>query len=330
MVKKSQETEEIVKKTESEIPKLSIDVAALVKDVRGRYSAKEQHFASDAVLGDEITLPTSDDAYVLSEEVAFWKMLIGVPGIPYGRIVQIAGKPDSGKSTAAMLFMKAAQKSGALVILWDSEKKFDTVRFKNRMGGDPSQLAVSRSKSIIEGAKQVEIFVKAAKEQNPNLKIFIVWDSVGATLNSTQDDNDYSKQPGVDAKEINWVMKKFNKFIERYRNPETAEETIAVCCINQVYANIGSVGHKEKGGSGIEYLSSVILQLSRKKDLNKTRKGQKIKYGILTRAKVRKNHLFSGEDCLAELDLVVSSDGIELADKVKSNTELVGWDDADE
>ena len=125
-------------------------------------------------------------------------------------------------------------------------------------------------------------------------------------------------------------MKKFNKLIERYRNLETGEESIAVCCVNQVYANIGSVGFKEKGGGGLEYLSSVILQLSRKKDLNRVRKGQKMKYGIVTRAKVRKNHLFNGEDCIAELDLVVSSDGIHLADKVKKDSGIVGWDDRDE
>lgn len=311
---------------------LALDISKLVNDVKGRYGRDKTGLSNDIVTGTEISLPTDDSSYVLSDGMEFWKLLIGVKGIPYGRIVQVAGKPDSGKSTTAMMFMAAAQKAGALVILWDSEKKFDTVRFKEQMGGSPESIAVSRSKMITEGAKQVAWYVRAAKEQNPNIKIFIVWDSVGATLNSTQDDDDsdeYSKQPGVDAKEINWAMKKFNKLIERYRNLETGEETIAVCCVNQVYANIGSVGHKEKGGSGIEYLSSVILQLSRKSDLNRVRDGKKMKYGIITRAKVRKNHLFSGEDCIAELELVVSSDGITLAEKIKTKSGLVGWDESD-
>ena len=167
-----------------------IDISKLVSDVRGRYSKKEAGLANDIVTGDDIKLPTEDGAYVLSDGMEFWKPLVGVKGIPYGRIVQVAGKPDSGKSTTAMMFMRAAQKSGALVILWDSEKKFDTERFKTQMDGNPDALAVTRSKMITEGAKQVAWFVRAAKEQNPDIKIFIVWDSVGATLNSTQDDED--------------------------------------------------------------------------------------------------------------------------------------------
>jgi RecA/RadA recombinase len=304
------------------IPKLELDVSKLVSSVRGRYGKDKGGLSQDIVAGDGINLPTNDEAYVLSNEVEFWKPLIGVKGVPYGRMVQVSGKPDSGKSTTAMLFMTAAQKAGALVILWDSEKKFDVARYKGMMGGDPDQVVVSRSKNIIDGAKQVAWYVREAKEQNPDIKIFIVWDSVGATLNSKQDDDDedeYSQQPGVDAKEITFAVKKFNKLMERYRDRTTGEETIAVLCINQVYANIGSHGSKEKGGGGIEYLSSVILQLTRKSDLTRTRDGHKIKYGIITRAKVKKNHLFSGEDCIAELDLVVTSDGITLESKIRDS-----------
>lgn len=309
---------------------LGINVGDLVSSVRGRYGKKEKGLAEDLMTGNNIRLLDSDSDYVLSKAVSgWWKPLTGVKGCPYGRIVQIAGKPDSGKSTTAMLFMKAAQESGALVILWDSEKKFSMRRYDSNIGGNSSSLAITRNKSIIEGAKQVSWYVKEAKEQNPDIKIFIVWDSVGATLNTTEDDesDDYSTQPGVTAKQVTWAIKKFNKLIERYRNVETGQETVAVLCVNQVYQLIGSVGTKEKGGEELYYLSSLILQLSRKKDLNRIRQGQKMKYGILTRAKVKKNHLFDGEECVAELDLVVSADGIHLDKDVKGLADITGWDD---
>lgn len=38
-----------------------------------------------------------------------WKALTNLKGLPFGRIIQISGKPDSGKSTHAMAFMKFAQ-----------------------------------------------------------------------------------------------------------------------------------------------------------------------------------------------------------------------------
>jgi RecA/RadA recombinase len=311
-----------------------LDVNKLVKSVQGRYGQKEQGLAEDLTVGAKIRLSDKDDDYVLSTALnEWWAPLTGIKGIPYGRIVQIAGKADSGKSTTAMMFMKAAQESGALVILWDSEKKFSISRYQNNIGGDPTTICVTRSKNIVEGAKQVVWYVKEAKEQNPDVRIFIVWDSVGATMNTAEDDDeddDYSTQPGQTAKQVGWAIKKFNNIIERYRDIKTGKETIAVLCVNQVYQMIGSVGSKEKGGETLYYLSSLILQLSRKKDLNRVSNKQKMKYGIVSRAKVRKNHLFDGKECIAEMDLVVSADGIQLAKDVKGKSDITGWDDSDE
>jgi recombination protein RecA len=315
--------------------KTPVDVTALVKAARGRYGKKEAGIAMDLTTGDNILLSDKDEDYIVSPGVKFWKPLTGIKGIPYGRIVQIAGRPDSGKSTTAMMFMKAAQDAGALVILWDSELKFSSRRYQNSIGGDPASVLVVANKSITEGAKQVSFFIKEAKEQNPNCKIFVVWDSVGASLNTTEDvdddDNeDYSKQPGVSAKQVKWAIKKLNAMISRFRDPKTGAQTLAVCLVNQVYSNIGSVGYKEAGGDGLYYFSSIILNLARKSDLSRVRQGLKIKYGIVTRAKVKKNHLFDGEDCIAEMDLVVSADGIELEKDVKSKADkagITGWDD---
>lgn len=322
-----------VESNKTKLPAPPIDVAKLVETVQGRYSKKEQGLIDDLTTGDNIRLSDEDDDYVLSSSLRkWWQPLTGIRGVPYGRIIQIAGKADSGKSTTAMLFMKAAQEAGTLVILWDAEKKFGMRRYENHIGGDASTLVISRNKNIIIGATQVARYVREAKELNPDIKILIVWDSVGATLNTAEDDDEdeYSKQPGVNAKEITWAIKKFNKLIERYRNVETGKETVAVLCVNQVYQMIGSPGVKEKGGEELYYLSSVILQLTRKKDLNRVRKGQKMKYGIVSRAKVRKNHLFDGEECIAELDVVVSADGMHLATELKGKSDIVGWDDADD
>lgn len=315
-------------------PNTTIDIAKLVTTVKGRYGKKQKALADDLTTGDNIRLSERDEDYILSDEISpWWVPLTGIKGIPFGRIVQIAGKSDSGKSSAAMTFMKAAQKAGVLVILWDAEKKFGMKRFSNHIGGDATTLVVSQNKNIVEGAKQVAWYIKAAKEQNPNVKIFVVWDSVGASLNTVEDDedDDYSKQPGVTAKQVSWAIKKFNNLIGRYRNMETGEETIALLCINQVYQLIGSVGSKEKGGEQLYYLSSLILQLSRKKELSRIKNKQKLRYGILTRAKVKKNHLFDGEECIAELNLVVSSDSIKLESELKkSGLEITGWEDDDE
>lgn len=305
--------------TTNKTTKKKIDINELVKRAAGRFDKKKANIAARMRRGDEIILSQDPEDYICSPEIdKFWKPTTGILGIPFGRIVQIAGKPDSGKSTAAMLAMKAAQEQGVTVILWDAEGKFDSVRYRDRMGGDPSEIPVAPSRNILEGVQQVVAYVKALKEMDPDQKVFIVWDSVGASINSAEDEenDDYSKQPGVTAKEVSWGIRRFNQLMEKFRD-KNGNYTIAVLCINQVYANIGSVGFKQKGGAELEYLSSLILEMSRKTTLTRTRNKQKIKYGITTVARVKKNHLFGGDDCVAELDLVVSASGIELASETK-------------
>jgi RecA/RadA recombinase len=305
-----------------------IDINKLVKAAQESYSKKEAGLANQLSTGKTLIRPTDDKDFVLWSGGDHWYQLTHLKGIPFGRIIEISGKPDSGKSTHAMAFMKFAQDQGVLVVLWDAEKKFSPSRFDNKIGGCSDNLLVVNTNNILNGAKAVAHLVNSAKELNPDVKILIVWDSVGASVNSTEDKDDsedYSQQPGVTAKENAYTIRKFNKLINKFTNRETGEETVAVLVINQTYVNIGSVGQTEKGGGEIYYLSSVIVQLSRKQDLNRVKAGEKYKYGIVTRAKVKKNHLFDGDECIAEMDLVVSADGIHLAKDVKNFDDIKGW-----
>ena len=310
-----------------------IDINKLVKKAQDSYEKKDHGLAKKLSTGKTIIRPNEDKDYVVWSKGDHWKSLTNLKGLPFGRIVQISGKPDSGKSTHAMAFMKDAQNQDILVILWDAERKFSAKRFDEKMGGNSDNLLVVDTNKIIDGAKAVAQFVHAAKEMNPDVKILIVWDSVGASLNSTEGKTDgtedFSQQPGVSAKENSYAIKKFNKLANNYINNETGEASIATLIINQTYSSIGmgAPTQIEKGGQEIYYLSSLIIQLSRKKDLTRVKGGDKYKYGIVSRAKVKKNHLFEGDECISELDLVISADGVHLAKDVKSKDDIIGWDD---
>lgn len=322
----------VEKKTEKKIV-AGIDIDKLVKKAQDSYEKKEAGLAKQLSTGDTIANSDLDEDYVMWSGGDHWYQLTHLKGLPYGRIVEIAGRPDSGKSTHAACFMKDAQDQGALVILWDAERKFGKKRFDDKIGGCSDNLLVVNTNKIIDGAKAVAHLVNAAKEMNPNIKMMIVWDSVGASLNSTEDNEegeDYSQQPGVTAKENAYAIRKFNKLINKYMDKTTGQHTISVLVINQNYVNIGSRGYTEKGGGEIYYLSSVIIQLSRINDLTRQKAGEKYKYGITTRAKVKKNHLFDGDECIAEMDLVVSADGIHLAKDVKNFDDIKGWDEENE
>lgn len=307
-----------------------IDINKLIKKAQESYGKQDKGLAQQLSSGASIALPNKDSDFIVWNKGPHWKALTGLRGIPFGKIVQISGKPDSGKSTHASVFMKEALDQNVLVILWDSEKKFSSSRFI-KMGGDPNKLLVVNTNNILDGAKAVAHFVNAAKEMDPGQKILIVWDSVGASVNSTEDNGeneDYSRQPGVTAKEVAFTIRKFNKLQNQHFNRETGEETVATLVINQVYANIGSPGLTEKGGGELYYLSSLILQLTRKGDLHRVKNGEKMKYGILSRAKVKKNHMFDGDENVSELEIVVSADGILLKKDVKNFDDIKGWEDS--
>jgi recombination protein RecA len=51
--------------------------------------------------------------------------MLGVGGLPRGRVVEIFGPPDCGKTTLALNWISAAQEQGATVVYVDVERKFD-------------------------------------------------------------------------------------------------------------------------------------------------------------------------------------------------------------
>lgn len=312
-----------------------IDINAIVKKAREVYGKKEQGLARQISTGKSISRPTKESDFVVWNQGDHWKQLTHMLGIPYGRIIQIAGKPDSGKSTHAAVFMACAQKQGDVVILWDSERKFDATRFDSKMGGKSEDLLIVDTNNILNGAKAVAHLVNATKEVNPKAKILIVWDSVGASINSSEDQDDsedFSRQPGISAKETSYAIRKFNKLANKYIDRDTGEETVGILVLNQTYSSIGmgAPTQIERGGTELTYLSSVILQLSRKKDLTRIKGGDKYKFGILSRCKVRKNHLFDSNECISELDIVVSADGIHLAKDLKTKEDITGWDEPED
>ncbi len=297
------------KTVEKTAPKVDID--AIITKARSNFKNSEKGLGLQIVRGTDRKLSDNDSDYICWPNSS-WQVLTGIRGLPFGRIVQIAGKPDSGKSTHAMEFMSRAQKQGVQVILWDAENKFSTSRFEKYFGGKSEDLIVITSKMILEGSDEVDAVVHAFMELNPGQKVLIVWDSVGSTVGKSEGmvAKRQSKQMAEAAKDNGAAVRGFIQLMETYKNHETGVEKIAVLLINQTYANIGSHGQKESGGQKVEFFSSIIIQLTRKANLNKIKQGLKRKIGITSKAVVKKNHLFDSEESIAELDLDITARGI--------------------
>lgn len=290
------------------------DIDSIVKSVQKLY-AKDEKSQAMVTTGDTIRQVYTDKDGVPVPEGHPLRELVSLPCVPYNKIVQISGPPDSGKSTSSGQLMASAQNSGHLVILWDSEDKFDAHRFDTQFGGSSADVLVVKTNEILQGGEKLRKLVVAAKDKYPDAKIFVVWDSVGGSqargAAERELDSEKHGQPGQDAKENGAVMKMFVGLINKYT------DSVAVVLINQVYAKIGFMQHgdAESGGKKIEFHSSLIIRLKRIKTLVKTVKGRKVKYGILTRATVAKNHLSQSETSLHMLDFEITAAGANVSEE---------------
>lgn len=241
--------------------------------------------------------------------------LVGLPCVPYNKIIQVSGTPDTGKSTFCGQLMASAQKAGTLVILLDTEDKMDALRFKQHFGGEPDDIILIKTNEILQGGEKVRKTILTVKDKYPDAKILFIWDSVGGSQSRSHAerelDSEKHGQPGQDAKENGAVMKMLVALVNKY------PDSIAVVLANQVYAKIGFMqhGNQESGGKKIEFHSSLIIQLKRVKTLTKVVKGRKTKYGIITRATVSKNHLSQSETSLHQLDFEITASGAQVSDE---------------
>ncbi len=291
------------------------DLDSIVSDVQGLYKKDEKSRAmisTGDVIKKEYTV--KDGVPIPDNHPLIY--LTSLPCTPYNKILQIAGPPDSGKSTFIGQQIASAQKTGHIVIVWDSEDKLDANRLDNYFGGCAKDLLLVKTNEILQGGEKVRKLIIAAKTKYPKAKILFCWDSVGGTQSrghaERELDDEKHAQPGQEAKENGAVMRMVVGLINKY------PDDISVILANQVYAKIGFMqkGNKASGGGKIEFHSSLIIFLKRIKFLTNIVKGVKMKRGIITRATVSKNHLTASKTSVHEMDFEITASGASRIDTI--------------
>lgn len=285
-----------------------INVSKIVAQAQSLYG-KDKEGAAMLNTGQSLSRPTKPEDFVLAPEGHPWKTLTGLLGLPYDSIIQIAGAYDSGKSTIAGEFMASAQKNGVYVILGDSEKKFDKIRFETHFGGKAEDLLVVQSTMIRKLAGGMLKYIKTIKEMDPEAKILLVHDSIGGSVSRSRAereiDDDKSNQPGSEAVENSDYMKHMIATMDKY------PKSICLLMINQMTDKIGfgQKGQSRSGGHKISFHSSMIIEMKKIKTLTKVVKGVEVKTGIISQAKIDKNHLGTGENQVNKMNILVNAKG---------------------
>lgn len=285
-----------------------VDINKIVEKAQALYG-KDKTAAAMLGTGTVLRRPTKPEEFIVAPEGHPWRELTGLMGLSFDSIFQLAGAYDSGKSTIAGEFMAFAQKQGAYVILGDSEKKFDKLRFEKHFGGDASQLLVVQSTMIRKLAGGMLKYIKTIKDADPDAKILLVHDSVGGSVSRSRAerdiDDDKSNQPGSEAVENSDYMKHIVATMDKYPG------SIVLLLINQMTDKIGfgQKGQSRSGGHKISFHSSMIIEMKKIKTLTKVVKGVEVKTGIVTQAKVDKNHLSQTDNSVNKMNIMVTAKG---------------------
>jgi RecA/RadA recombinase len=234
----------------------------------------------------------------------WWQTVTGVKGLPFGKLVMLAGDSDSGKTSAAIEAMKAAQGQEAGIIYVETESKTTEADLVN-WGVDPSSLLLVQSSIAEEAFELLFASWDEFRRTYPNEKLLVIFDSIGNVVSQRDSELDLLEQdskPGGKGK-INRLA--INKAISKINEGQTA-----FLAINYTYDNIGSLGKTNAGGKALNFFSSLTFQTSRKGWVEKTEKGQKTRIGAEVVWKLFKNHLNKSASNKKEFTLRITSEGI--------------------
>lgn len=215
-------------------------------------------------------------------------------GIPSGRVSTFVGTEGTGKTFVSCSICREAQKQGYTPIYMDSEGAIDAT-FVKRLGVDTTNFIIKQVNTISETSHFIANLCKALDDQQKTYgqhqKVLLVLDSLG-NLASDKEVADTLAQSG----KKDMSKQQDIKSLFRVNATPIARLDIPFIVVSHVYGSMDMFhpGNIVSGGSGIKYNSSVTIELSNAKLVDKTndemgakRAGQEnvVKNGVLVTAK---------------------------------------------
>lgn len=201
-------------------------------------------------------------------------LILGIGGVPRGRVIEIFGPESSGKSTLALHICAEAQKNGGVAAFIDVEHALDP-DYTKKIGVNIEDLLISQPDSGEQALQIVETLVRSGDVD------VIVIDSVAALLPKAEIAGEIGEfQIGLQARLMSATLRKLSGII--------AKSKTAVIFLNQTRMKIGVMfGNPETtpGGLALKFYASIRIDLRR---IAKIKQGDQI-IGSRIKAKIVKN-----------------------------------------
>lgn len=231
---------------------------------------KEYGKGSVMILGED----NFGDVEAISTGSIGLDLVLGVGGVPKGRVIEIFGPESSGKTTLALQVCSEAQKNGGEVAFLDVEHSLDP-EYAKALGIDINRLIVSQPDDWEQCLEIAEVLIRSG-----GIDVLVI-DSAAALVSRSEIKGDMGDaHVGLLARLLSQGLRKLVGYIKK--------NNCTVIFINQLREKVGiSYGNPEvtTGERALKFYSSVRIDI-RKFDTIK--KGENI-IGNRVRVKVKKN-----------------------------------------
>jgi len=204
-------------------------------------------------------------------------------GLPVGRITEITGLEQSGKSLLSAHLLAETQRKGGVAVLIDTETAVSR-EFLEAIGVDISKLLYV-SVDTVEGIFEAcETIIEQVRKGDKDRLVTIVVDSVAAASSKKEMEADYDKDGYATDKAIiiSKAMRKITNMIGR--------QSIALVFTNQLRQKMNAMfgdPWTTSGGKALAFHASVRVRL---KNMGQLKAGDRI-VGIKVRCQVIKNRM---------------------------------------
>lgn len=211
-------------------------------------------------------------------------------GFPGGRIIELAGEKQTGKTFCLMNAVKKAQDDGMLVLWYDTETAIDKETLAPSFGINLSDVWYEPMNIIEKIAKHMMQFLESIlKKKRAGFsvpRILIVIDSLGNLASNKEHEDSLKDDIKVDMTRAKAISSLFRLIAIPLNELEST-----LIYSNHVYADTSSFvgGNIGKGGKSREYIASTLVQFYKSggKDDGVT------KNGVIVRAKTGQKNRFA-------------------------------------
>jgi recombination protein RecA len=209
-------------------------------------------------------------------------------GIPVGRITELTGLEQSGKSLLSAHILAETQRQGGIAVLIDTETAVSR-EFFDAIGVDVSKLLYVSVDTVEDIFQTIETIIEKVREKDASKLVTVVVDSVAAASTKKEMEADYDQDGYATAKAIiiSKALRKITNTIGRQK--------IAVIFTNQLRQKLNAMAFSDpwttSGGKALAFHASVRLRLKNVGQIKMKVDGQDKIVGISVRAQVVKNRL---------------------------------------